>query len=649
MKNWFLKILTSSFAILLLTANSASAHTFEIKFGHKSEANIQKNLEKKQEVKKSEKKNKYTFEIKAKKKVAKPKTKLERKVFNPKQNEKIKPDTNKKLKAKDNKKNTTTDIDPKKFERELEVPFEVPLIEVREPSENDRPVINWQRENNQNGKTYNIAFCHMLWHENMPEVNRNLLENLIEESSDYYRTVSKGAVNNLQISHYLNSGESLYNIESDISHLIVSAAKEGCINNEARPDVDFWIFYPMANQAGEGSEMIEYTDANEVIAEPRITIGNFNRETNEIQFDYIRNSDLIVHEIGHAVFGLDHGNFLDCGKNSFGIRMAEAEYLERLGRPLGHNEVNNLVSNIWGCEIADYDHYADVMGTSRFLGTLSSWFQVIAGNWAHYQHVEESGEYQLTAVAENTDETQLLRIPVRGSSICLEYRKPIGYDESLSRENIMHFYRNYLRGEEAEIGLPEEGQLFISVCPGSGPQKRQNVLIDTKPRTEVDYQEIYDVGLDENTLFRDNDLGLSVSWQAEDNHQASVNLEIWDPEIVDHSKDIKTVTYWVNQQAVCNGDDDTAIFSVEILNNSETAITEPFTNQVVINTINGPQLLDEIEVESMNMLGSIKKFYNTNQYRGESLSFEVLTDAYQEVEEFDEENNNHLQRFCRRV
>ncbi|MFA5828916.1 MAG: hypothetical protein WC843_00250 [Candidatus Gracilibacteria bacterium] len=128
------------------------------------------------------------------------------------------------------------------------------------------------------------------------------------------------------------------------------------------------------------------------------------------------------------------------------------------------------------CSLDEYGNPYDVMGGrvkrpdgKKIFGHPGAFFKLSDSLVTATTIVENSGEYPLAALEVSCGNVpQLLTIPYSDTPLCLEYRQPIGIDESFSKENIKKIF-----GFEA--GLPEDGCVFLEFC--SNPSNPTTTLL----------------------------------------------------------------------------------------------------------------------------------------------------------------------------
>ena len=211
-------------------------------------------------------------------------------------------------------------------------------------------------------------------------------------------------------------------------------------------------------------------------------------------------SATMAHEFGHR-FTFKHANAIDCETAPFATT---------------------------GCAEIEYGNPFDIMGFSSAMGHFNGWFKSKAG-WATATTVQSSGTYHLNALEdENKDAAHVLYIPSKG--LCIEHRKPIGYDDYVARagEAPTRYQQDIMRG----LIIPPNGALLLYKCGMNEQGRPTSFLLDTKPATysgtSQTYGEFSDALIQENTVFKDASLGVTISFKrsTQNRHWADVSVEI---------------------------------------------------------------------------------------------------------------------------
>lgn len=259
---------------------------------------------------------------------------------------------------------------------------------------------------------------------------------------------------------------------------------------------------------------IEDTNADTIVIYPSITIssnGLFARREvimedgqRSIQAVLVKDRPeyslgaTMAHEFGHR-FTFKHANALDCETAPFATT---------------------------GCTEIEYGNPFDIMGFSSAMGHFNGWFKSKAG-WTTATTVQARGTYQLNAL-EDDGMSHVLHIPSKG--LCIEYRKPIGYDDYGTRagEAPTRYPQEIMRG----LNIPPNGALLLYQCGMNEQGRPTSFLLDTKPATysgtSQTYAEFSDALIQENTVFKDESLGVTISFKksAQNRHWADVSIGI---------------------------------------------------------------------------------------------------------------------------
>lgn len=353
-----------------------------------------------------------------------------------------------------------------------------------------KPILGLIRKDNQ-PIPIRTVICRTRWTADTELLTDEDIQTKMSEVQNYYNEVLFGKVN-IQLSGIVTSD--MYNAQ------IHDATGE------------FWQDRAIVMHMCDS--VIDYSQVDLVITYPSLqninygTTADFQTQEGAVTKSILQLSpgqfisNIINHEIGHAIFGLAHSGRIDCQDQSF------------------QENYNN-------CTIAEYDNKFDIMG--RLFGHLGAWNKYLSGitmgkPFIQRQDVSSDGNYSLAALEMNTTKKQLLRVSYQTHPICIEYRKPLGIDGTL---------RDQLAG--AAYGsldsIPDNGGLILSLCytkdnpsdrgaidlPFAHLMSGAELIIDTSPHitNNLNDQERdnADIFIREGEVFSNDALGITLSWQ----------------------------------------------------------------------------------------------------------------------------------------
>lgn len=354
----------------------------------------------------------------------------------------------------------------------------------------------------------NTAICIVHLAPNLELPTEETIRQEMSKVNQYYNEISYGKVD-IRLSTIADPNKIYDGPELPPGPDFITSAVATCDSEINFSIIDQLIIFPaiLPGLGGYGSTQTIFTEKGEFLM-PTVQIGNFDPNTSSVYNNF--NSNLLEHEIGHASFNLAHSSSANC--NTVTITP----------------QLNN-------CDINEYGNIYDIMGSNHYEGHISAWYKFLAGNWLIMEEVRQDGDYQISTLEIAANNTQLLRVPFKNYELCLEYRKPIGYDRENSEER--HLEEFWGGG-----GIPINGGIFMNYCPNREDVFAQlsplhhHVLLDISPHLNplikediipgADLQDMYDVSLRENTIFEDAENGISLSWQAINQNIAEVHIEL---------------------------------------------------------------------------------------------------------------------------
>ncbi len=312
----------------------------------------------------------------------------------------------------------------------------------------------------------NLLFCKVQWPGEKTVETTEAVRPSMEEVKKYYLENSLGAVQlNIQYAEGNWQGEKPTERITE-RH----AAVEVCDPSVDFQNIDGIIIYPSMQSPSWGMSKQDITTDE----------GNF-----EVGVAWISglSATTISHELGHSIFKLPHANGLECGSQS--------------------------VSN--DCTLQGYGNPFDIMGGSFYSGHFNGWHKYLVG-WSGLTNVTASGTYNLDALETPSASSKVLRVPYGEEGLCIEYRKPIGYDK----------FEKATRSIGDSMHMQQSGCLFLNVCKGKGGTK----LIDTTPNSQSSTTaDFADSCVKLGSTFSNDMLKISLSFTPSGD-SASVNINI---------------------------------------------------------------------------------------------------------------------------
>lgn len=456
-------------------------------------------------------------------------------------------------------------------------------------------------------KTYNIFVCMMRWNENDPLVDPALLEPEITAMQNYYKEISYGKIQFNVVGYFGNE------VWQEALPTTMQEEKEAAIRA-----CDFFVDYNTIDA------MIVYPGRlfNELGV--ALTDGDFNTATDDgsIQIDMIRVSNdsfkcyILSHEFGHALLGGgvgDHATGLECEESSFNE----------------HRE---------GCREIEMANPFDIMGGAttgqdgrQKVGHMSGWSKYLTGKWAKLRTIVRDGNYSLDLLETVTSGYKVLRVPFEDNPVCIDYRKPIGYDKNFSMNTPV------MQNTGKFAGIPENGCLFVEICSMTGDIFHKRLLIDSRPNSipvpsddaaQIDF---CDACIHEGDTFNNEALGVSsLSFEEISPKTVRVFLE------VDEGRIIKKPDLEVVIEAGADICHFTQGAHINIKNNSELEITKTFMIRVV-GIANGEEVL--IEEKRINGFDAGETLWLNYPNVAQFDSVRVNVDTTNKIDESNEANN----------
>lgn len=310
----------------------------------------------------------------------------------------------------------------------------------------------------------NLLFCKVQWPGEKAVESTEELMPLMEEVKKYYL---ENSLNTVQLN--VQYAEGNWHGEKPTERLTERyAAVEVCDPSVDFQNIDGIIIYPSMQSPSWGMSRQDIgTDE-----------GNF-----EVGVAWISHvsATTISHELGHSIFKLAHANGLECGSQS--------------------------ISN--DCTLQGYANPFDIMGGSYYSGHFNGWHKYLVG-WSGLTNVTASGTYSLDALEIPSTGSKVLRIPYGEEGLCIEYRKPIGYDK---------FEKTSAR---SAMGIQQNGCLFLNTCKGMGGTRLIDTTPSSKPSTNADFA---DSCVQSGSTFSNDMLKISLSFTPAGD-SASVNINI---------------------------------------------------------------------------------------------------------------------------
>lgn len=319
------------------------------------------------------------------------------------------------------------------------------------------------------GETLRVGVCIVDWNDSDPLITQEEFSVVMDDVSSYYGENSYGKV---RIEASYTQAE-ITGAHPPTRPEEFDAAVAACDLEIDFHNLDAFIIYPSATAQSWGNPGYEIT-----AAEGEFAIGAVWLRTNQVS------TSIIGHELGHAVFGLPHANGLECGAES---------------------------ASLAGCYMASYMNPFDIMGAFNKASHFNGWFKYTLG-WITKADVNRSGTYNIAALESASSAPALLRIPYgEERGLCLEYRRPVGYDDF------------ELPGG---LRMPQNGCILLNTCV----PRSATMLVDTTPGSNSSSRshlpDFADTCISEGQQFSDSFLGLTVSFTAQADGSAQVDIDL---------------------------------------------------------------------------------------------------------------------------
>lgn len=290
------------------------------------------------------------------------------------------------------------------------------------------------------------------------------------------------------------------------------------------------------------------------------------------------------------------------------------------------------------CSIDNYGNLYDVMGG----GLIAANFPIVFGHPGGFEKslsglvkvtniTENSGQYPLAAIeAPCSNLAQLIRVPYSKLPLCLEYRRPIGFDADFSEENIS----NKL-GFKA--GLPPDGCVFLQICSndpttlgfrGLGtPFNGTSFLLRQNHLSNRYIQERLGTCIPREG-FRDSNLGIDVNYTQSATNPNAVMVHVSG---VDEARLAKSPNLKIESRVIKNVSEtgeSVGSFNVQI---SGKRKSDGLYEVIETRTINGLPLFGRVGIDfSPDQLATLRLNYADLQF---------IVDPENNVEETDEADN----------
>ncbi len=393
-------------------------------------------------------------------------------------------------------------------------------------------------------RVYNVFFCAMNFPDNPVELTPELLAPFFDRINAYFQEVSYGQIwfnFQYQIINEHWAGPTPVTEED-----AMIAAADACDPYVDYTTKDVFMAYPMLSirptSFPANTPFLFITDEGEIsFPLGAISLSGSasqiieNRIDPNIKFFHWSRVGATTHEMGHLFF-IKHAEGYECGSSA---------YLRGKGQ-YGMNS---------DCIKIEYGNPYDTMGSSLLTNNVAS---------GHYSgaykerldlistlYSRDDGTYPLGALEVDLEGNQLLEFPYiyRGivdpstsfeyvdsdstQNVWIEYRKPIGFD------NFVRYYQDYywMRysleiSAESVVRLltlytpPESGCLNIGISRkyyGTIPESPSpfvwTKLIDVTPGSLDEENDFIDACLPANTVFSSDELGMSISFVPDPDHE----------------------------------------------------------------------------------------------------------------------------------
>jgi len=355
-------------------------------------------------------------------------------------------------------------------------------------------------------ESLDVLVCNMQWEETQPMYPLPEVQEKMEEIAIYFKEVSYDHLS-LKV-QYAGTGRMFVGIlpnPEDFSANL-EAALEMCSINDEGVAVDLisleaFVILPSYNLSLSRAVLRGTTTSSTgTVPIPAVWVTADAFEVSTFVFK---------HELGHALLGFAHANALDCGDDAFLPENVSAT------SPVGEN-----------CQLVEYGNTKDPMGHGQ--GHFSAPYKEAMG-WISSNTISHDGIYSLYPLEVLSSRPQLLKIEFADiGNVCIEYRRPIGYDNPYREDS----------GRRSSY-FPPAGCLMINLCGENSVTESiithpSITLIDTTPNSISSdeygpYVDFNDACLLPLQTFSDSNLGISVLFYPTENEghsYATVNLDI---------------------------------------------------------------------------------------------------------------------------
>lgn len=438
-----------------------------------------------------------------------------------------------------------------------------------------------------------IAVCIMDWNNGADRLTDERLQTILTEAENYFREVSYGKYTPDLIAFRGTTWDG--SLAEDRSQSI-AAAVASCDDQIDFSKMSGLLVYPSPDINGGVGGKKNIVSAEGEFKLGVVTLGQPSFHT-----------DTLVHELGHAMLNFPHSDYLACNERSF---------------------VNDFI----GCKGWEYGNIFDIMGgngSHGAAGHYNAWFKRNA-HWLRESTVPlAGGTFTLAPLELASNGNHVLRIRYTTTPLCIEYRKPIGFDSSFSQELMSQW-----EGVEANTGIPSDGMVFLYICrEPDGEDLRtfstlnnQTLIIDSTPHQDPegdihDNADRFQTGIVSGTAFVNAELGINLSWVPDGRGNASVTVDLADP-----TKFFPDLA--VNGKLVgADCGEEGSRFDMKFYNNSEWQTADSFRMKVFGIKADGTEVLAFNRTSSLEARHFFEYRLDGEEYV--SARAEVSTDVYE--------------------